>query len=116
MVTATTAADTSDQSSALTVAAVDPPSTPDQPYLISQASTEINIGWTAPSSDGYSNLQGYRLYWNGGGGQPLITDAPVHDTNDEAVLSHVFSSLTPGERYVFALSAYNQVFESTRSD
>lgn len=68
VVKATTAADTSDQSDALSVKAVDPPSAPAQPVLLSQDRTVIQLGWQSPDSDGYSSLEGYRLYWNGGSG------------------------------------------------
>ena len=115
-VTATTAAGSSGQSTALTVKAVDAPSTPATPTKVSQDRTEIQLGWTAPASDGYSAIQGYRIYWNNGGGAPLITDSPAIDIDNGATYSHTFTGLTPGERYVFAVSAYNEVFESGRSE
>ena len=86
------------------------------PTRIAQDSTSIQVGWVAPSADGYSSIIGYRVYWNGGSGAPLIISSPEVDTNNANTLSHTFASLTPGERYIFAVSAYNEVFEGPRSD
>ena len=44
----------------------------------------------------------------------MIT-TPIVDTADPDVYSHTFSDLTPGERYVFAVSVYNEIFESSRT-
>jgi len=56
------------------------------------------------------------VYLNGGGGAPLISSPAILDTADPATLSHTFSGLTPGERYVFAVAAYSDVFESAKSN
>lgn len=115
VITATTAAGISTESAPLTVEAVDPPAQPGQPSKLSQDRTEIQLGWTAPATNGYSSVQGYRVYWNNGGGAPLITGTPILDTASASTFSHIFAGLTAGERYVFAVSAYNEVFESQRS-
>ena len=65
------------------------------PFLIYADTTQIQIGWTAPSSTGYSNLQGYYVYWNGGGsGQILST--PVFDTQSSSILTYTTSAVTAG--------------------
>ena len=46
---------------------------------------------------------------------PLDTTTPILDTNSASTLTYTFNGLTPGERYVFAVAAYNEVFESDRS-
>ena len=38
------------------------------------------------------------------------------DTSNASTLAHTFTSLTPGQSYVFAVSAYNEVFEGPRSE
>ena len=45
-----------------------------------------------------------------------MINTAVLDTQSPSTLSHTFTSLTPGERYVFAVSAYNSLFESLKSN
>ena len=55
-VTATNDAGTSDFSDVLSVKAADQPSTMATPIKIFADITQIQIGWTAPSDSGYSDL------------------------------------------------------------
>ena len=110
VISATNEAGSSEQSSPSRIRAADPPDTPDTPVELSADSTTILLSWTSPT-DGYSSIEGFRLYWNGGGGGSLLA-TPVVDTEDPLVLTHSFESLTPGERYTFAVAAYNDIGES----
>ena len=46
--------------------------------------------------------------------QPLLA-SPEVDTQDSLVLTHNFQSLMPGERYTFAVAAYNDIGEGPQS-
>jgi len=101
----------SGDSPVLTVKAADPPTKPDAPYKIFADTGTIQVGWVAPSSNGNAALIGYKLYWNGGGAGPLLA-TPLLDTADPAVFSHTENGLTLGERYTFAVAAYNEIDDS----
>ena len=115
IVYAVNAAGTSAASSVLSVIAADQPSVMSAPFLIYADTTQIQIGWTAPSSTGYSNLQGYLVYWNGGGsGQILST--PIYDTQSPSILTFTTTAVTAGTKYSFTVAAYNLVSTSSQSN
>ncbi len=89
------AAGTSIGSSVLAVIAANSPSTMTAPFQIFADTTQIQIGWTAPNSTGYSNIQGYLVYWNAGGSGSVST-TPIYDTKSASITSFTTTSVTPG--------------------
>ena len=114
VVSATNAAGMSAQSSPSRIKAADPPGAPDQLEKLFADGTSIRLSWATPAQDGHSPIEGFYVYWNAGGGDPLLP-SPIVDTADPLVLTHTFDAPTPGERYVFAVSAYNDIGEGAQS-
>ena len=85
------------------------------PFLIHADTTQIQIGWTAPSSTGYSNLQGYKVYWNGGGSGQILA-LPIYDTQSSSILTYTTTAVTAGQKYSFTVAAYNLVTTSSQSN
>ena len=54
------------------------------------------------------------MYWNGGGTGAIIS-IPIYNTGSASILTYTVSPVTTGTSYLFAVSAYNSVAESTRS-
>lgn len=106
-------AGTSEDSAVIQVKAADSPSTMLAPKKIYADTTQIQIGWQAPSDTGYSDVVGYRVYWNEGGHQSLVS-TPLFDTMSPDVLSFALygSQLTYGQTYSLAVTAYNDITES----
>jgi hypothetical protein len=67
LVNAINDASTSINSMVLSVKAADSPSTMQAPYKLFADESTIQIGWQPPSDTGYSDIVGYKVYWNEGG-------------------------------------------------
>jgi hypothetical protein len=87
------------------------------PYKVSADTTQITVGWSAPTDDGFSSVLGYKLYWNAGGSGNII-DTPIYDTLSDQIFSYQLQTpiITSGQEYSFAVSAYNAVSTSSMSN
>ena len=70
---------------------------------------ELTVSWTAPESDGGSEVTGYRVQWKSGteaydGSEASARQAVV---SDPAVLSHTITGLTVGTAYTVRVLAVN---------
>ncbi len=93
-----------------TVAAV----APDAPGGLAAATAEgregeLSVSWSAPESDGGSEVTGYRVQWKSGteaydGSEASARQALV---NDPAILSHTITGLTVGTAYTVRVLAVN---------
>lgn len=83
------------------------------PIKIYADTTQIQLGWSAPSDTGYSDVAGYRVYWS-----ENDYTVPLYDTNDSSVLQFTLTApeLISGGKYSFAVSAYNDITESETSN
>ena len=70
---------------------------------------ELSVSWTAPESDGGSEVTGYRVQWKSGteaydGSEASTRQALV---NDPAIVSHTVTGLTVGTAYTVRVLAVN---------
>ncbi len=87
---------------------------PDAPGGLAAATAEgregeLTVSWTAPASDGGSEVTGYRVQWKSGteaydGSEASARQALV---NDPAILSHTVTGLTVGTAYTVRVLAVN---------
>jgi hypothetical protein len=112
-VTATNDAGYSNDSQVIDIKAADSPSTMQAPIKIYADTTQIQLGWSAPSDTGYSDVVGYRVYFS-----ENDYALPIYDTADSSILQFTLSApeLTSGGKYSFAVSAYNDITESDTSN
>jgi hypothetical protein len=72
---------------------------------------QIRLSWSAPTKDEegmpLTNLAGYKLYYGQNSRQVSGSYASVVDVGNQT--SHTLSGLTDGQRYYFAVTAYNTV-------
>ena len=103
----------SEASSILEVIAANSPATMLAPFKVTADTTMIEIGWTAPTDDGFNAVLGYKVYWNAGGSGNII-ETPIYDTMSDSILSFTISApqIVGGSTYSFAVSAYNAVSSS----
>jgi titin len=100
----------------LSVKAADSPSAMQAPTKLFADENTIQIGWQPPSDTGYSDIVGYKVYWNEGGHQNLF-EVPLHDTGSADILTFtiVAPQIETGQTYWFAVAAYNDIFTSEKS-
>ena len=88
--------------------------TPDAPGGLTVVTTEgrdgeLDVSWTAPASDGGSEVTGYKVQWKSGAeaydGSASSTRQAV--VSDPAVLSHRIAGLTVGTAYTVRVMAVN---------
>lgn len=116
-VTATNDAGTSLPSTVFQALAADSPSVIEAPIKIFADQTQIKIGWSAPTDTGYSDIVGYKVFWNGGGTGALLT-TPLYDTASPSIFTYTLvpPALVSGMQYSFAVAVYNSVTSSAPSN
>lgn len=111
-VTAKNSIGESAQSNILTVIAASVPSAPAGLYVISQSSTEITIGWVAPSNGG-NPITDYIVNYNQGNAIDVwIVLAASTSGQVQKTLSGI---TTPGEIFQFTVQAKNAIGSSVAS-
>jgi hypothetical protein len=91
---------------------VQPPAPPSAPQNLQAAPGDgsVSLSWQAPSSDGGSQLTGYRLYrGESAGGESFLTDLPL-------ATSYTDSPLQNGSTYYYKVSALNALGEGPLSN
>jgi predicted phage tail protein len=111
-VVAVNAIGNSTPSPGVSIKAAQKPDAPQAPVESAADKTSISITWTAPTYDGSSSITSYNVYWDNNSGTLLST--PVGTTNYQT-LSFTKSGLTAGLNYKFAVSAVNDLGESSLS-
>ncbi|MBI5697800.1 MAG: fibronectin type III domain-containing protein, partial [Thaumarchaeota archaeon] len=80
------------------------PDPPTNPIATAISSTQINIFWTAPTNDGGSSVNGYKIEYKVGSGSYSIL---VANTGSATYYSH--TGLTTGTTYTYKISAINSI-------
>ena len=78
------------------------PGTPDAPTLSGETDTTITVTWTAPSSDGGSEIKMYAVQWTPAGGSAEMVKVM-------SGLTHTLTSLLSGNEYQIQVAACNAV-------
>lgn len=92
------------------VAPAPPPTPPSAPTLSAAASeTQVELTWTAPTSNGGAPVTGYEVYRGLASG-----DATLYDTS--ATLSYTDTAVDPGATYWYQVAAVNSVGTGARSN
>ena len=104
----------SSDSAVLELDAVDSPSVMQMPFKLYADETTVSIGWQEPTDSGYSEIVGYKVYWNAATHLNLLPE-PVFDTQSAGILSFTTSDVVTGSQYIFAVTAYNKIHESAKS-
>ncbi|MDD1756995.1 MAG: fibronectin type III domain-containing protein, partial [Methanomassiliicoccales archaeon] len=94
-----------------TEASATPATVPSAPQSLSAApgNAQITVTWTAPSSNGGSTINGYKIYrGTSAQGETLLTTLGN-------VLTYLDSGLTNGQTYYYKVSALNSVGEGAQS-
>jgi hypothetical protein len=61
------------------------------PIAILADTTQIQLGWQAPSDTGYSQVEGYRVYWS-----QNDYSVAIHDTLDPLMLQYTITDVLAG--------------------
>lgn len=85
--------------------ASDLPGIPGTPVKVSADANQITISWTAPSSDGGSDLLLYHVY----------IDGVKHEDITTPTTTYTFSTPTTGQLYAFTVSSSNYINEGSQS-
>ena len=87
---------------------------PDAPGGLSVAAAagrtgELDVSWTAPASDGGSEVTGYKVQWKSGTGSYDGSETSTRQAlvSDPAVLAHTITGLTVGTAYTVRVLAVN---------
>lgn len=83
--------------------APDAPGTPLKTYA---DKTQINISWTAPSSDGGATISDYEVYMDDGAGGSFASQGK---TGSGSTLTFNKTGLTTGLSYLFKVRAENEI-------
>ena len=117
--------DDGDTEETLTSVATEPVAAraPDAPGGLAAATAagregELDVSWTAPASDGGSEVTGYKVQWKSGS---EVYDASASSTrqavlSDPAVVTHTITVLTVGTAYAVRVLAVNAAGDGTAAE
>jgi len=108
-VTALNAVGESDKSNEVSAIPCTVPSAP-QNLQSTAGNQQVTLTWQAPGSDGGSSITGYKVYWG------TVSGSYTHVQEVGNVLTYTVTGLTNGQRYYFAVTAFNAVGESDKSN
>ncbi len=108
-VTAVNSVGESDSTATINVVPMSVPSAPAAPTLLSQDRYSIRVGWTAPSATNGGSVQSYWLFMK------KVTDTDYSVVYTGSGTDYLAAGLTPGEQYVFKVTATNAAGESSSS-
>ena len=74
-----------------------------QSFGVTPGNTQVDLSWTAPSSDGGSGITGYKIYRGTSSGSLTLLDTIGTNT------SYVSAGLTNGQAYYFQVRAVNAI-------
>ena len=79
---------------------------------------ELDVTWTAPESDGGSEVTGYKVQWKSGTEAYDETESSTRQTvvSDPAVLTHTITELTVGTAYTVRVMAVNVVGDGAAAE